>query len=253
MISDDSLSATEADLFKAVPREATLANRVTGQIEALIVEGRLQPGQRLPSERELADQLGVSRTVVREAVRGLVAKGLLEVRPGSGTLIRSPSARAVSQSMTLFLRAGQPNLDYTKIHEIRRVLEVEIAGLAAERRTDEDLARLEGILAEMAAIRDDRDRFAQSDVAFHSALASATHNELFVILLDSVVDVMLKVRQMGFDVPGSPANALKFHRAIYDPVRAGDPAGAREAMRVHLVDAEEVMRQALALHRNQGD
>jgi GntR family transcriptional regulator, transcriptional repressor for pyruvate dehydrogenase complex len=247
-IPDDNLSAAESDLFKAVPREATLANRVTGQIEALIVEGRLQPGQRLPSERELADQFGVSRTVVREAVRGLVAKGLLEVRPGSGTLIRSPSARAVSQSMTLFLRAGQPQLDYAKVHEIRRVLEVEIAGLAAERRTDADLARLEGILSEMAAIHENRDRFAQNDVAFHSALAAATHNELFSILLDSVVDIMLKVRQMGFDVPGSPANALKFHRAICEQVRASDPAGAREAMRAHLVDSESVMRQALDLH-----
>src|SRR5262245_33721079 len=209
-IPDDNLSADDSELFKAVPREATLANRVTGRIETLIVEGRLHPGQRLPSERELADQFGVSRTVVREAVRGLVAKGLLEVRPGSGTLIRSPSAHAVSQSMTLFLRAGQPHLDHAKVHEIRRVLEVEIAGLAAERRTDADLARLDSILSEMATIHDNRDEFAQNDVAFHGALAAATHNELFSILLDSVVDVMLKARQMGFDVPESAANALKF-------------------------------------------
>jgi GntR family transcriptional repressor for pyruvate dehydrogenase complex len=247
-IPDDNLSAAESELFKAVPREDTLANRVTGQIEASIVEGRLQPGQRLPSERELADQFGVSRTVVREAVRGLVAKGLLEVRPGSGTMIRSPSARAVSQSMTLVLRAGQPRLDYAKVHEIRRVLEVEIAGLAAERRTDADLARLEGILGEMAAIHNERDRFAENDVAFHSALASATHNELFSILLDSVVDIMLKIRQLGFDVADSRADALKFHRAIYEQVRSGDSAGAREAMRVLLVNSEGVMRQALELH-----
>jgi GntR family transcriptional repressor for pyruvate dehydrogenase complex len=172
------------------------------------------------------------------------------VRPGSGTLIRSPSARAVSQSMSLFLRAGQPQVDYAKVHEIRRVLEIEIAGLAAERRTDADLARLAEILSEMAAIDDDRDRFARNDVAFHSALAAATHNELFSILLDSIVDIMLRVREMGFDVPGSPANALKFHRAIYEQVRDGDPAGARETMRVHLADSENVMRQALALHRN---
>src|SRR5262245_34715801 len=115
MISSDNPSA-EAGLFQAAPREATLANRVTAQIEALSGEGRLHPAQRLPSGRELADQFGVSRTVVREAVRGLVAKGLLEVRPGSCTLIRSPSAHAVSQSMTLFLRASQPNLSYTKIY-----------------------------------------------------------------------------------------------------------------------------------------
>jgi DNA-binding FadR family transcriptional regulator len=100
---------------------------------------------------------------------------------------------------------------------------------------------------------DDRNRFAQNDVAFHSALAAATHNQLFSILLDSVVDIMLKVRQMGFEVPGSPSNALKFHRAIYEQVRAGDPGGAREAMRVHLIDSEEVMRQALALHAHRAE
>jgi DNA-binding FadR family transcriptional regulator len=77
--------------------------------------------------------------------------------------------------VALFLRAGHADLDYTRVHEIRRVLEIEIAGLAAERRIDEDLARLEGILAEMAAIRDNRDRSAQNGVAFHSAPALYTH------------------------------------------------------------------------------
>src|SRR4029434_1284654 len=116
-------------------REATLANRVTKEIEGLIIDGRIEMGRRLPSERDLADQFGVSRTVVREAVRGLVAKGLLEVRPGSGTIVRSPTCGAVTQSLTLFLLAGQSDLelDYTNVHEIRRVLEIEIAGLAAER------------------------------------------------------------------------------------------------------------------------
>ncbi|MDQ2998312.1 MAG: FadR family transcriptional regulator [Chloroflexota bacterium] len=250
----DAAVPTDGELFKTVERESTLTTRVTAEIEHLIVGGQLQPGKRLPSERELADQFGVSRTVVREAVRGLVAMGLLEVRPGSGTIIRSPSARSVTQSMSLFLRSGQAVLDHTKVHEVRRVLEIEIAGMAAERRTDEDLARLHLILDEMEAIvkppqivSSERDHYAANDVAFHSALAQATHNELFSLLLDSVVDVMIKVRQMGFDVPGSLLQALAFHRAILAQVEAGDAAGAREAMRVHLIDSEDVMRQGLAL------
>jgi GntR family transcriptional repressor for pyruvate dehydrogenase complex len=253
-MSDAHGTSTPADLFKTVERESTLATRVTHEIERLIVDGRLQPGERLPSERELADQFGVSRTVVREAVRGLVAKGMLEVRPGSGTIIRSPTAKTVAQSMSLFLRGGQAELDHAKVYEVRRVLEIEIAGLAAERRTAEDLARLEAILSEMETIVNqaplapsERDRYAGIDVAFHSALAQATHNELFSLLLDSVVDVMIKVRQMGFNVPGSPIAALGFHRAILAQVTAGSPDGARQAMRTHLIDSEEVMRQGLML------
>jgi len=157
--------------------------------------------------------------------------------------------------MALFLRAGQPQLDYAKVHEVRRILEVEIAGLAAERHTAEDLARMDEILGEMdrilreaAASGEDRDRFASNDVAFHNALARATHNELFVLLLDSIVDVMIKVRQMAFDMPGTPARAFGHHRTIFEQVKAGDPKGARQAMREHLIDSEEIMRQALALH-----
>jgi GntR family transcriptional repressor for pyruvate dehydrogenase complex len=246
-MSNDQDLSRQNELFKTVQRESTLASRVTRQIEHLIIEGHLQLDDRLPPERELARQFGVSRTVVREAVRALVAKGLLEVRPGSGTMVRSPTAETITQSMTLFLRAGKPELDYEKVLEVRRVLEVEIAGLAAERRTAKDLEEMEEILHEASEIQDDRDRFAKSDVDFHAALARATHNELFSLLLDSVVDIMIKVRQMGFDVPGMPVRALKHHRAILEQVKASDPQRARQAMREHLIESEETIRQALAL------
>ena len=98
-------------MFNTVEREETLASRVAGQMESLIVQQRLQPGDRLPAERELAHQFGVSRTVVREAVRALAARGLLEVKAGSGTLVRTPSAHTVAQSMALYLRAGRSDLD----------------------------------------------------------------------------------------------------------------------------------------------
>jgi GntR family transcriptional repressor for pyruvate dehydrogenase complex len=239
------------DLFQAMPREATLANRVTHEIEQLIVNGRLKTDKRIPSERDLAGQFGVSRTVVREAVRGLVAKGLLEVKPGSGTIVRAPTARSVTQSMSLFLRGSQADLSYDKVHEVRRVLEIEIAGLAAARRTPDDLATLEQILQQMADMRTDPERFPQLDVLFHAALASATHNELFALLLDSLSEVMIRVRQMGFNVPDASAHALRFHSAIYEQVRAGDAEGARRAMREHLIDSEAVMRQAVALQRSE--
>ena len=240
--------AAQGGLFKAIERESTLAARVTEQIETFIVAGGFQPGDRFPPERELANQFGVSRTVIREAVRALAARGLLEVQPGSGTFVRSPTVASIAKSINLFLRVGQVDFDYDKIHEVRRLLEIEIAGLAAVRRTDDDLQKMEAILNEAPAIRTDRDRIAQNDVNFHAALVRATHNEIFSLLLDSIADIMLTVRQLGFAVAEMPVRALKHHWAIFEQVQAGDPEGARQAMVEHLIEAEATMREALTLH-----
>ena len=241
-------ASQQRDLFQTIERGTTLANRVTHQIEELIIEGHLQPGDRLPPERELSRQFGVSRTVIREAVRALVAKSLLEVQPGSGTIVCSPTPESVAKSMTMLLLAAQPDVDYNKVHEVRRLLEIEIAGLAAVRHTAEDLAKLEAILRESSETQGNPDCFPECDVAFHAALAHATHNELFPLLLDSMADIMVRVRQMGFQVQGMPARALKYHRAVFEQVKAGDVEGARQAMREHLIESEDTMRQALALH-----
>jgi GntR family transcriptional repressor for pyruvate dehydrogenase complex len=250
MPSEESLF-TESELSRVRQREATLTTRVTNLIEKLIVENRLQPGDRLPSIHVLADQFGVSRTVVREAIRALVAKSLLEVRHGSGTTVREPSASSVAQSMALLLRVGHTGFDVPEVHEVRRLLEVEIAGLAAERHTAEDLAALERNVREMDEIVSttlDRDRYITNDVAFHATLARATHNRLLAVLLDSIADVMRGVRQIAFDLPGSHSHAIDYHRTIYERIECGDAGGARRAMKAHLDDSEELMREALALH-----
>jgi GntR family transcriptional regulator, transcriptional repressor for pyruvate dehydrogenase complex len=250
-MTDEFTDTTEEELFRALPRETTLANRVSQQLEDLIVERRLQPGERLPAERELARQFGVSRTVIREAVRSLMAKGMLEVRSGSGTIVCAPNAAAVSQSMTLFLRAGHPELDYRKVLEVRSILEVEIAALAAERRTDNDIARMEQILEETLNTTT-RESYVKADIAFHSALAQATHNEIFSLLLDSVVEIMRKLREMAFDIPPAPNRAHKYHRAILEQVKNANAAGARQAMREHLVEAEDTILRAMALYATRG-
>jgi GntR family transcriptional repressor for pyruvate dehydrogenase complex len=155
--------------------------------------------------------------------------------------------------MSLFLRGGQAELDYDKVLEVRRLLEVEIAGLAAERRTADDLGRMDKILQEAAQVKE-RDQFAENDVAFHGALAQATHNVLFGLLLDSVGDIMFNVRYLGFDVSGTITRALRYHRAIFEQVKACDVEGARQAMREHLAESEETIRQAIALqNQKRGD
>jgi GntR family transcriptional repressor for pyruvate dehydrogenase complex len=234
-------------IFNAVAREPTLADRVTKQLENLIIANQLQPGDRLPSERELARQFGVSRTVIREAVRALVATSLLDVQSGSGTVVRNPTTETVSKSVSLLLRRGGVPVDYSKVNEVRRLLEIEIAGLAAERRNEEDLLKLETVVQDMKLVQNKRDEFAQNDVNFHLALAEATHNELFVVLLDSLSDIMLVVRQTGFNTGRSPSHAIDYHERIYQSVRDQNVSEARHLMSEHLDISEQIFRAGLAM------
>ena len=135
--ADVSAGASTPALFGQVTREPRLSDKVADMMLETILSRRLEVGDRLPSERELGEQFGVSRTVVREAVRALVAKGVIEVRSGSGLRVAAVDAAAVSESMSLFLRGG--SIDFEKVHEVRTLLEVHIAGVAAERATDEDV------------------------------------------------------------------------------------------------------------------
>jgi GntR family transcriptional repressor for pyruvate dehydrogenase complex len=232
--------------LRAVQREPTLASQVTLQLEDLISTQHLQPGDRLPSERELAKLFGVSRTVIREAMRAMAAKGLVEVQSGSGTILSTLTAETVSKSFSMLLRQGRPHIDYDKVNEVRRLLEIEIAGLAALRRTQSDLDKLQAIVVDMNAMKHDRASFARLDVAFHTALAEATYNELFVIMLESLSDVMLEVRLIGFDVPDAPQNAIDYHHRIYEQVRDGNSQASRDVMAEHLHHSEQIFREGLA-------
>ena len=234
----------KADLIQLIPRDATLAQHVADQLERLIVQQHFEAGERLPPERELAERFGVSRTVIREAVRTVASKGLLQVRAGSGTLVRKPSSESVAESVALLVSMnGQATP--AKIVEVRRTLEVEIAGLAAHRRTDEDLLRLESILLSAAEKLDDPDTFIETDVAFHAALAQATQNELFGVLLASIANVMTEARALGLRVPGTPERTLRYHREVFRWVERGDRDMAREAMDRHMDEAIATMTAAL--------
>ncbi len=226
-------------------RDATLVDRVVIELERLIVESRLEDGDRLPSERELASQFGVSRTVVREAVRGLVARRLLDVGGGRGTTVRAPSAAAASESMKLLLQVQAGGADTEKVSEVRRILENEIAALAASRRTAADLDALEAILDAAERNLHAPDAFVKEDVAFHSLLAKATQNELFVVILESLAHVMLEVRLLALRIPGTASRAVAHHRQVLDSVRAGDPVAARDAMNRHMDEARQTLAQAV--------
>ncbi len=227
--------------FSRIRREPRLSDRVAALLLDTIVARGLQPGDRLPSERELGEQFGVSRTVIREAVRALAAKGVIEVRTGSGLRVAAVDASAVSESIGLYLRGG--TVEYPKVHEVRRLLEVEIAGLAAQRARDSDVARMRKLCQQMEAALDVVERASRLDLAFHRAIARATSNELYLLLLDSIGEALLEVRRNNLQTGAAP-QTVRAHREIVDRIAAGDAAGARRAMADHLDHVERHWRTA---------
>lgn len=224
-------------------RHGSLSERMASEIAATINRGELMLGEAIPSERILAEQFGVSRTVVREAVRTLVAKGLLDVRPGAGTVVTNPSLPDVASSITLLLSTSATKLRFEKVNEVRNILEVEIAGLAAERRDEADLAALSTAAEALKDPDLTRERFVEVDVTFHLSLARATHNELLELLSDSVAHVMARVRTASYEIPGTVSAARHHHGRILAAVRRGDGAASRLAMARHLKSASKTLSQ----------
>ncbi len=217
--------------FRTIGSKERLVDRVVGELEQLIVGGQLEPETRLPAERDLAEQLGVSRTVVREASRILVTKGLLEIQPGVGTMVRQITNEQIVEPLNLLLRTrtgGKVSFDH--LHQVRSILEIEIAGLAAAHATDADIARLRQIMAAMEAAQDDPDQLAIHDADFHSALAQMTHNPLLAILVDSIRDLLQEYIALVTRFLDPRQENLPLHYRLLERIEARDVDGARQAM-----------------------
>jgi GntR family transcriptional repressor for pyruvate dehydrogenase complex len=251
-VTDSSISSPDdrAALFEQVAREPRLSDKVAEMMLATILSNRLQVGDRLPSERELGEQFGVSRTVVREAVRALVAKGVIEVRSGSGLRVAAVDAAAVSESMSLYLRGASVNFE--KVHEVRALLEVHIAGAAAERATEEDLARLRAVHERMQHEVEDVEAAARDDLEFHRVIAAATQNDLYLLLMDSIGTALIDIRRENLG-SGSTPLTLGQHQEILERITARDPAGARTAMAAHLEGVAAWWRNHVTTAAGKGD
>ncbi len=230
--------------YKAVKRQEKLADQVFDQLRELIAAGDLQTGESLPSERELAEYFNVSRTVVREAIRSLLARGLVEAHPGGRAVVSVPDPGVVAESVSFLLKLSGTGLPYSKVFEIRKILEPEIAALAAERASEEDIWDLQAQLKSMELGRSPL-HVAEADVEFHAVLARATKNELFPLLLDSLASIMVEIRKTSLALPGSQENAIQHHRRILERVQAHEPEAARRAMELHLQDGKKKMEEAL--------
>lgn len=232
-----------AELFTRLEPQRRRFELVADRIQQFIVESRYQDGDSLPTERRLAELLGVSRTVVREAFKVLAQKGLLDIRPGKGAFVTRPKTRAIGELIDLHLSFTKGDAQ-SKFVEVRRTLEVEIAGLAAQRRQASDLQRLEETIQTMIDHRHDQTICNEADLNFHLRLAQSTQNELFGILLGPIRELLFQGMVRVFHVKNATEQAIEHHRAILDCVRARQPDQARQAMQAHLDQFERVLRLA---------
>ena len=210
------------------------ADRVTHtaqHLERAILSGKLAPGDLLPSEREISAEMGVSRSVVREALGRLASLGLVRSLHGSGTRVEAPSGKLVATGYQILLKRGEVRL--SDVAAVRLPLETAIAAEAARRRTDDHLARLAETQEALANPRGALEVHVKADLAFHAILAEATGNPLFGMVLAPIQELLIETRRRTLGRHGA-ALALDHHALILDAVRAGDPAAAEGAMRAHL-------------------
>jgi GntR family transcriptional repressor for pyruvate dehydrogenase complex len=219
-------------VYKLV-RTSRLYEQIVQQIEESIVKGDLKAGDQLPAERDLAQRFGVSRTAVREAVKALREKGLVEAYSGRGTFITDGTTQAVRQSLDLMVKIGQPE-GSTHLAEVRAILEPEIAALAAVRIQEPELETMREAVAAMDRAGQDQETYIEADLDFHLALAEGAANPLILSLLDSIVGLLREQRLRIFRVPGGPERGQIHHKRILDAVERHDSEKAREAMRAHL-------------------
>lgn len=220
-------------IFKAIDSDEGLLSQVVADyITDLIMSGELDEGDRLPSERELAEEMGVSRTVVREAIKLLRAAGLLRVRVGIGSFVTLPSRNILEEPLSRFSTPEKRKI--AELIELREAIEPPITALAAKNATSEDISKLELAIEEMQANLNNPHEYIIADNVFHNTLAEATQNSLFQLIVHSIVDLLQESRRLAVSSPGAAKRSSYHHRQILEAVKARDVEGAQVAMIAHM-------------------
>ncbi|MFJ4170735.1 FadR/GntR family transcriptional regulator [Paenarthrobacter sp. NPDC089714] len=229
------------------------SDRVVAVLEQQILSGALPTGTVLPKETDLCESLGVSRTVLRDAVRALVARGLLSVRQGRGTVVTEPSDDAFAGAMVALL--ARSNLSTREVMESREMLETLIVGIAAETGTEDDWARLQKAYDALsdAVAQGDTDAASQAHADFHIGILEATHRPALALML-SPMNKIAVLTGLASVRTGSMSGdwELEAHLPILEALRNKDPEGARKAMRDHFIastrpaDYQEFLDQSFA-------
>jgi len=229
--------------FKPIQQQK-IYEQIVEQIRVMITEGNLKPGDRLPAERVLAENLNVSRASLREALSALHLLGLLEIKSGEGTYIKQSDVNSIIQPLALLLMMERDTI--FEILEVRKGLEVEAAGLAAINSTDEDFRNMTEIIDEMERALQTSNLGEVADWKLHFAIAQASRNSLLIRLMNTISDTMRKTikinREQLFKKKGNPQILFKQHLAVVEAIKVRDVELARQRMYEHLKFAEEEMK-----------
>jgi DNA-binding FadR family transcriptional regulator len=226
-------------------RGETLSRKVAATLTEMITQERYGTGTLLPSERDLCSMLGVSRTVVREALQALAARGIVTIRQGRGVVVGSPSGGPMRDFLELLLR--REGVSLAELLEVRSLLEVEVAGLAAKRAVAADFAAMARTLRIMEAQLERPEGYVEADVEFHQLLIRAAHNRLLTTMTHPITDLLRASRIASFRGLEHTSRTLNEHHAILEAIKQRDCDAARAAMRVHLAHTQgDLLAQGFA-------
>lgn len=226
------------NLRRPVQRD-TLTDAVINRIQQTILEGDIGPGEWLPPQSELAESFGVGLSTVREATRGLALMGILKPQAGRGTQV-TPDA-PISLRMMRLVRQEIDAMDGRAVHEARRLIESGITGLAAERATEEDVARIEAALQKMEASFEDDVAYAEADVEYHLAVARAAKNHVVEEFYRIILDILSQVLERIVSIPGLKRRGIDYQRQILDAIRERDPQTAQRLASDNIVDWDRIL------------
>jgi len=234
--------ATARAEFEAV-RRTKLYEKVAQQIQGLIRDGLLKPGDHLPPERELAETFQVSRSSVRDAIRALEVMGLVEPRQGEGTVVRDVTAETLVNPLSTML--SQKRELVTELLDLRLMIEPPLAGRAAKYATDEEILRLEDILRRQKEKMSRGEIAIEEDSEFHYAIAKAARNSVVLKVVDVFMDLLRESREQTLQVEGRLQKSFTGHRRILDAIKNRKASLAEAAMRRHIEEIERVVLKGL--------
>jgi len=221
-----------------VVRRNKVYEEVAKQIERLILE-KLQPGDKLPSERELAEMLQVSRSSIRDAIRSLELTGLVEPRQGAGTIVRELSAQSLVNPFANALKRRQELV--SELLDFRKMLEPPLAARAATHASSDEISEMEEILQRQEVTLSHGEASIAEDAEFHYSIALASGNSVVLKVLDILMDLLRETRERSLQLKGRPQRSLAGHRRILAAIKRHDAEAAKDAMRRHIEDVEEIV------------
>ena len=240
--SNSDGSSILVDPFEPIPR-IDLTDEVVRRFKLLLEQGKIQPGSRLPPERELATILGISRPSLRHGLKALELMGTIESKRRHGTFVSKSAGKVLENPLDFVILLS--DITFDKVFEVRKIIEMELAALAAERAHKSELQTIEACLAQQRTKFDSPEEWLNADISFHNAIAQAAHNILFSLFLEGIRRLVVENMRASLQLATEERLLKTYHEhsAIVKSLQSRDEAGARQAMSRHLDSVFQLWHQ----------